>query len=134
MQRFQLTQWISVTHPKRQMLASYKLREFAKDNFKFDENGRTFSEPAENTVEKRRNCSLRAIFPFPTVFLRDTKKQGWFGKGLRIKSALLHQLLFTIFCGLEIGAVRHGIDPCTNLSQGYKPDFLCPRIDRSGHI
>ena len=38
--------------PKRQILNSSKLEEFADDNFEFDENGRKFSERVENTVEK----------------------------------------------------------------------------------
>ena len=37
---------------------------------------------------KRRNCSLRAIFPFPTVFSKDIlqtcKNQGLFGNGLML--------------------------------------------------
>ena len=47
------------------------MKDFAEDNFKFDENGRKLSKPVENTVGKRRNCSLRAISPFPhSVFIR----------------------------------------------------------------
>ena len=49
---------------KRQM-GSSKLKEFADDNFKFDENGRKFPQMVENTVGKR------AILPFPTVFSKD---------------------------------------------------------------
>ena len=45
--------------------------EFAEDDFKFDENGREFSIWVENTVGKGRNCSFRAIYPFPTVFSRE---------------------------------------------------------------
>ena len=30
-----------------------------------------FYRRVENTVGKRRNCSLRAVSPFPTVFSRD---------------------------------------------------------------
>ena len=33
-------------------LDSFKLKEFADDNFKFDENGRKFSKQVENTVGK----------------------------------------------------------------------------------
>ena len=47
-----------------------KLKEFTHDNFEFDENGCKFSKSIENTVGKRRNCSLRANSPFPTVFLK----------------------------------------------------------------
>ena len=37
---------------KRQILDSSKLKEFADDNFKFDENGRKLSKQVENTVGK----------------------------------------------------------------------------------
>ena len=48
-----------------------KLPEFAEDNLKFDENGGKFSKRVENTMEKRRSCSSRAVSPFPTVFSKD---------------------------------------------------------------
>ena len=54
---------------------SSKLREFVDDNIKFDENGRNLSERVENTG-KRRNCSLRAISPFPTVFSKSLFSRG----------------------------------------------------------
>ena len=56
--------------PKQQISDSSKLKHFADDNFKFDENGRKLSKLVENTW-KRINCSLRAIYPFPTVFSKD---------------------------------------------------------------
>ena len=37
---------------KRQILDSSKQKEFADDNFKFDENGRKLSKRVENTVGK----------------------------------------------------------------------------------
>ena len=37
--------------PKKQILDFSKLKEFTDDNFKFDENGRKFSNRVENTVE-----------------------------------------------------------------------------------
>ena len=37
---------------KRQILNSTKLKKFADDIFKYDENGRKFSKRVENTVEK----------------------------------------------------------------------------------
>ena len=62
------------------------MTEFTDNTFKFDENRRKFSTQVENTVGKRRNCSLQAISPFPTVFsrlvLQTRKNQGLFGKGL----------------------------------------------------
>ena len=33
-------------------------KKFADDNFKYNENGRKFCTQVENTVGKRRNCSL----------------------------------------------------------------------------
>ena len=47
----------SVYHPfpKREILDSSKLKEFAYDNLKFDENGRKFSKRVENTVGKGEN-------------------------------------------------------------------------------
>ena len=54
--------------PKRQIfLDSSSLKEFADYNFKCDENGTNFIK----WVEKKRNCSLQAISPFPTVFSKD---------------------------------------------------------------
>ena len=38
--------------PKRQTLDSSKLKEFADDNFEFNENGRKFSKWEENTKGK----------------------------------------------------------------------------------
>ena len=49
----------------------FQTHEFADDNFNFDENGRKLSKQVENTG-KRRNCSLRAICHFPTVFFQKT--------------------------------------------------------------
>ena len=64
---------ISIT--RRLILHSSKLKEFADDNFKFDENGRKLSTQVEN-IGKRRNCSLQAISPFPTVFSKGLLPRG----------------------------------------------------------
>ena len=48
--------------PDDKILDWSKLKQFADDNFKFDENSRKFSERVENTVGKGE------IAPFPTVF------------------------------------------------------------------
>ena len=74
--------------PNDKILNSSKLKEFADDNVDLEENGRKDSKGVENTVgEKRRNCSLRAVSPFPSVFkrlvLQTCKNQVLFGKGLR---------------------------------------------------
>ena len=57
-----------------------KLKDFADDNFKFEENGRKLSKWVENTVGKGE------IFPFPTVFSKDlyckhVKTKACLGKG-----------------------------------------------------
>ena len=72
--------------PKRQILDSSKLEEFADDNFELNENGRKSSERAENTVGKGEIARLRAISPFPTVFSKDlycrhVKNRACMGKG-----------------------------------------------------
>ena len=64
-------------NPLPQILDSSELKEFADNNFKFDENGRKLSKWVEITG-KRRNCSLQAISPFPTVF-----SKGLFPKGVK---------------------------------------------------
>ena len=66
----------------------FQSKEFADDNFEFAGNGRKFSKKRRKHCGKRRNCSLRSISPFPTVFskklvLQTRKNQGFFGKGLR---------------------------------------------------
>ena len=38
--------------PKQQILDSSKVKEFANENFKFDENGRKFSKRVDKTVVK----------------------------------------------------------------------------------
>ena len=60
---------------KRQFFYSSKLKEFADDNCKFDKNGRKVFKWEENTMGKRRNCSLRAFFSFPTVFSKKLMLQ-----------------------------------------------------------
>ena len=62
---------------RRQIFDSSKLKEFADDNFKFDENGKKLSKQVEKTG-KRRNCSLQAISPFPTMF-----SKGLFPRGVK---------------------------------------------------
>ena len=54
--------------PKRQILDSSKLREFADNNFKFDENGGKFSERVENTVEKGEIARSEQFLVFSQSF------------------------------------------------------------------
>ena len=50
------------------MLDSSKLKEFADDNFKFDENGRKFSKQLENTVGKEEIARNEQFLLFPQCF------------------------------------------------------------------
>ena len=54
--------------PKQQTSDSSKLKQFADDNFKFDENGRKFSESAENTVGNGEIARYEQFLLFPQCF------------------------------------------------------------------
>ena len=64
--------------PRRQSLDSSKLNEFADDNFKFDENGRKFSEQTENTSDFSFSHS---VFNRLTCLQTHVKRMVCFGKG-----------------------------------------------------
>ena len=53
------------------MLDSSKLKEFADDNFKFDENGRKLSKEVENTVGKGEIARYEQFLLFPQCFQND---------------------------------------------------------------
>ena len=53
---------------RRQILDSSKLKEFADNNFKFDENGRKLSKQVENTVGKREIARYEQFLLFPQCF------------------------------------------------------------------
>ena len=53
---------------RRQILDSSKLKEFADDNFKFDENGRNLSKRVENTVGKGEIARYDQFLLFPQCF------------------------------------------------------------------
>ena len=44
------------------------MKESVEDNFKFDENGKKFSERVKNTVGKGKIARYQQFFPFPIVF------------------------------------------------------------------
>ena len=46
----------------------FKLKEFANNNFKFDEKGRTLSKPVENLVEKQEIACYEQFLHFPQCF------------------------------------------------------------------
>ena len=54
--------------PKRQILHSSKLNEFADGNCKFDENGRKFSNWLENNVGKGEIAHYEQFLLFPHCF------------------------------------------------------------------
>ena len=54
--------------PKRQILDSSKLKEFADDKFKFDENGKKVLKVVENTVEKEEIACYEQFLLFPQCF------------------------------------------------------------------
>ena len=53
---------------RRQILDSSKLKEFADDNFKFNENGRKLSKWVENTVGKEETARYEQFLLFPQCF------------------------------------------------------------------
>ena len=57
-----------LTFSKRQFLDSSKLKEFADDNFKFDENDRKFSRWIENTVGKGEIACYEQFLLYPQCF------------------------------------------------------------------
>ena len=74
--------------PKGQILNSSTLKEFAKDNFKFDENGGKISKRTETQWEKEIML-ITSNFSFShSVFrrhvLQTSKKKGLFGKRLSV--------------------------------------------------
>ena len=54
--------------PKRQILHSSKLKEFADDNFAIDRNNKMFSRWVENTVEKVEIARYKQFILFPQCF------------------------------------------------------------------
>ena len=57
-----------LTHYQRTILDASKLKEFADDNFKFDENGRKLSKRVENTVGKGEIAHYEQFLLFPQCF------------------------------------------------------------------
>ena len=52
----------------RRQIDSSKLKEFADDRFKFDENGRKLSKQVENTAGKGEIAGYEQFLPFPQCF------------------------------------------------------------------
>ena len=62
--------WFCVVQlfPKRQILDTSKLKDFAVDNFRFDEIGRNFFKKVENTVGKGELACYEQFLLFPQSF------------------------------------------------------------------
>ena len=58
----------ALTHYKTKNLDSSKMKEFADDNFKFDENGSKLSKRVENTVGKGEIACYEQFLLFPQCF------------------------------------------------------------------
>ena len=75
-----------LTFTKRQILDCSKLKEFADENFKFDENRIKFSKWVENTVGKGEIARYEQFLIFPQCFQNDlycrhVKSKDCLGKG-----------------------------------------------------
>ena len=72
--------------PKRQILDSSKLTEFADDNFKFNKKGRSSQNGLKTMWEKKKLLVTSNFFFSHSVFkrlvLQTRQYQGLFGKGL----------------------------------------------------
>ena len=58
--------------PKRNILDSSKFKDFADDNFEFDENSRKFSGRVENTLGKRQIALYEQFLLFPHSFQKTS--------------------------------------------------------------
>ena len=71
--------------PDDEILDSSKLKDFADDNFKFDENGRKLSKQVENTVGKGEIARYEQFLLFPVfskgLFPRGVKRCYCVGMG-----------------------------------------------------
>ena len=65
---------------RRQILDSSKLKKFADDNFKYDENGRKLSKRVENTVGKGEIARYEQFLLFPQCFQKACFP--WASKGV----------------------------------------------------
>ena len=87
---------------RRQILDSSKLKEFADDNFKFDENGRKLSKRVENTVGKGEIARHEQFLLFPQCFPKACFPEA--SKGVIVwewVKLLTHCHIMTIFDALE---------------------------------
>ena len=98
--RYDLKQQVNLTLSKQHILGSSKLKDFACNSFKFDENGRKFSR--KHLWEKEKLLVLsnfsfsRSVFK--RLILQTRKNQGMCGKGLSCMIALPCHLTLYLIC------------------------------------
>ena len=97
---------------KQQILDSLKLKEFAEDNVRFDENGRKFSKWVESTVGKGEIAWYKQFLLFPIVFSKDllhrhVKTRACLGKGWKGPVCLAHKFLWKILEYICIFIMNH---------------------------
>ena len=89
--------------PDNKILDSSKLKEFADDNFKFDENGRKLSKRVENTVGKEEIALYEQFLLFPQCFQKACFPGASKGAIVWVKLKLCrHNLQFTKNQGQQI--------------------------------
>ena len=83
-----LVKGLNKTSPKQQILDPSKVKKFADDNFKFDENGRKISKQVKNTVGRGEIAHYEQFSFSHSVFkrlvLQTRENQGLFGKGINL--------------------------------------------------
>ena len=83
-----------------------KLKEYADNNFRLDENGREFSKQVGNTVGKGEIACYEQFLLFPQCFQKtcnaDTKNQGLFGKGLTSIFFFYHNVSYSLQNKLQL--------------------------------
>ena len=74
--------------PEQQILDSSKLKEFADNKFKLDEDGRKFVKWVENSVGKGEIARYEQFLLFPQCFQKtyttDTEKPGLVWKSVKV--------------------------------------------------
>ena len=78
-----------IAFPTRQILDCPKLKGFADDSFKLDENSRKFSKRGESTAGKGATGRYKQFLPVPQCFqktkvLQTRKNQDLLGRGLKV--------------------------------------------------
>ena len=104
--------------PKQHILDSSKLKEFANNNFKFDDYDRKFSKRIENTVGKREIAHYEQFLLFPQCFQKTcTADHSCLSELLGLYSCKFSTKNFLFWNGKTVFVY-----------------FFCPHIDRIGGI